>query len=116
MMRAGLTTALVVVLSACWANRIPPALLTRYEASVSRAEALGALGLPAARLHLELARQQAATAKLLAAGGDSRSGVVMARAQVDAEVSLSMAREVSMHVCASRVAADLLAIQDNGGP
>ena len=71
--------------------------------------------MPAARLHLELARHELATAEQLASDGDPRAGLALACAQVDAEVSVAMAREALLHVDALRAAVDLLAIQDKGG-
>jgi len=104
----------VIAVSGCAAFQIPSERLERSEASIRGAEEVGALGVPAARLHLQMARDQTATAKQMAADGDERSVLVLARAESDAELAIGMAREVSVHNEAVRAAEDLKAVHARG--
>jgi hypothetical protein len=71
---------------------------------------------PEARLHLQLAKDQTETAKKMAANGEERSLLVLARAESDAELALGLAREVSVHAEAVRANDDLKAVRDRGTP
>ncbi len=97
----------VVALSGCAAIQIPPERLERTQASVRGAEELGASGVPAAKLHLQYAKDQTEVAKKLADEGDERAILVMARAEADAELALVLAREQSTHREAMEAAEDL---------
>jgi hypothetical protein len=69
---------------------------------------------PNARLHLQLAKDQTDTAKKMAANGEERSLIVLARAESDAELALGLAREVSVHADAVRAAEDLQVVRERG--
>jgi len=97
----------LLAVSGCAAIKIPPASLERNEATIRGAEEVGALGVPAARLHLQMAKDQTATAKQLAAEGDERALLVLARAESDAELALGMAREAAVRTNAWKAADDL---------
>ncbi len=57
------------------------------------AEAVGVTVNPQAQLHLKLAEEQIARAKVLIANGDNeRAGYVLARAKGDADLALALAR------------------------
>ena len=101
-------------LAGCTAVQIPADRLEHSESSIRGAEEVGASGVPAARLHLQLAKDQTDTAKKMAAGGEKRSLLVLARAESDAELALGLAREVSVHQDALRAAEDLKSVRDRG--
>jgi len=103
-------------LAACTAVQIPADRLERSQASIRGAEEVGASGVPAAKLHLQLAKDQTDTAKKMAAGGDQRALLVLARAESDSELAIGLAREVSVHVDATRAAGDLKAVRERGTP
>lgn len=116
-MTKNLFTALAVLaLTGCAAIQIPPERLERSQASIRGAEELGASTVPAAKLHLQYAKDQTETAKRLADNGDERAILVMARAESDAELALVLAREVSTHREALQAAEDLKAVQARGAP
>ena len=113
-----LSTALSAALSAmgCAAIPLPVETLQRNEASIRGAEEVGALKVPAAKLHLQMAIDQTAMAKRLAADGDKRATLVAARAQADAELALVLAREATVHSEALRAAEDLKLVQSRPTP
>lgn len=116
-MKTRLMLSLVVIgLTSCATIQIPPDRLEGSEASIRSAEELGALNVPAARLHLELAKDEAALAREMAAKGDERAVLVLARAEADAELALGLAREVAVHADAVRANEDLKAVQARGTP
>jgi hypothetical protein len=105
-----------VALLGCATTPIPTDRLEHSEASIRGAEEIGAMGVPAARLHLQLAKDQTETAKKMAAHGDQRAVLVLARAESDAELALGLAREVAVHADALRAAEDLKAVHARGTP
>ena len=110
-------TAIVLAVlagSGCAAFQIPSDQLERNQASIRGAEEVGAMSVPSARLHLQMAKDQTATAKQIAAAGDERAVLVLARAQSDAELALAMAREASVHADALKAADELKAVQARG--
>lgn len=115
-MKKLLTAVAVLALTGCAAIQIPPERLERSQASIRGAEELGASGVPAAKLHLQLAKDQTESAKRLADEGDERAVLLMARAEADAELALVLAREVSTHRDAMQAAEDLKAVQARGTP
>jgi hypothetical protein len=102
--------------SGCAAIQIPPERLEQNEASMRGAEELGASGVPAARLHLQLAKEQTEKAKQLAAAGDERATRMLDRAHADAELAIAMAREASVHADAQKAAAALKAVESRDAP
>ena len=106
----------VLGLAGCATVMIPPASLERSEASIRGAEEVGALGVPAAKLHLQLAKDQTETAKKMAASGDERAELVLARAESDSELALVLAREASVHTDALKATEDLKAVRARGTP
>jgi hypothetical protein len=95
---------------------VPPYQLDRTLASIRGAEEIGALGVPAAALHLQLAKDETEEAQKMATSGDQRSVLVMARAQSDAELALGLAREVKVHGDALRAGEELKAVRARGNP
>lgn len=105
-----------VALTGCASLQIPPEKLERSEAAIRSAEEVGAAKVPAAKLHIQLARDQTEAAKKLAASGDTRALLVLDRAQSDAELALVLAREVATHGDAVKAAEDLRALQTRTTP
>ena len=105
-----------LALGGCATVQIPADRLEGSEASIRGAEETGASGVPAAKLHLQLAKDQTETAKKMAANGDERSLLVLARAEADAELALGLAREAAVHGDALRAAEDLKAVKARGTP
>jgi hypothetical protein len=103
-------------LTGCATVQIPPDRLESSEASIRGAEEMGAANVPAAKLHVQLARDQTAQAKKLALDGDKRALLVLARAESDAELALGLAREVSVRGEAQRAADDLNALRARPAP
>ncbi len=100
-----------LALAGCATVQLPADRLQGSEASIRSAEELGASNVPAARLHLQLAKDETLAAKKLASGGDPRAELVLARAEADAELALGLARQVSVHSEALRAEEDLKAVR-----
>jgi len=105
-----------LALAGCASAPMPAAELQRSDASIRGAEEVGALGVPDARLHLELAKDQAAAGKKMAAHGRTRAVLVLARAESDAELAMGIAREAAVHASALKAAEDLKALRARGNP
>ena len=114
MMKELMMSLAVLGLAGCTTVQLPADRLEHSEASIRGAEEVGASGVPAARLHLQLAKEQTDTAKKMAASGEKRAVLVLARAESDAELAIGLAREVSVHVEAVRATEDLKAVRDHG--
>jgi len=111
-----LAAVAALTIAGCAAVVIPPAQLASTEASIRGAQEMGAEGLPAAKLHLQLARDQTDAAKKMASSGDRRAVLVLARAESDAELALGLARENSVHVEATKASQDLAAVNARSAP
>ena len=111
-----MTALAVLALAGCATVPIPAYQLERAEASIRGAEEVGALGVPAARLHLQLAKDETDTAKKMASRGDDRAVLVMARAESDAELAMGIAREAAVHASALKATEDLKAVRARGNP
>jgi len=114
MMKELMMSLAVIGLAGCTAVQIPADRLEHSEASIRGAEEVGASGVPKAKLHLQLAKDQTDTAKKMAANGEQRALLVLARAESDAELALGLAREVSIHADSMRAADDLKAVRERG--
>jgi hypothetical protein len=114
MMKELMLSFALLGLAGCTAVQLPADRLEHSEASIRGAEEVGASGVPAAKLHLQLAKDQTDTAKKMAAGGEKRAVLVLARAESDAELAIGLAREVSVHADAQRAAEDLKAVRERG--
>lgn len=95
----------VLLLGGCAAIRLPADRVERSEAGIRLAEEAGALEVPAARLQVQLAKEQLAKARRLAAAGDGRAALVLERAAVDSELAVELAREAAVHAEALRATA-----------
>jgi hypothetical protein len=79
---------------ACGGAAVPQESLTAAQASVKGAEVGGANEDPKAQLHLKLANEQIEKAKKLIADGDNEEAArVIDRAQVDADLALTLAQQ-----------------------
>jgi len=91
--RIGIGGLLAVMAVACGGAQLDQARATNVQAAMSAAEAVGAEQQPKASLELQLAREQLAQAKRLAAdGSEAEANLLLERAQVDAELALQLAR------------------------
>jgi len=109
----------VLGFTGCASVQLPSDQIERFDTSVRSAKEMGALslpitrehygalGMPAAKAHLELAKDQAEVAKTMAAAGDSRAVLFLARAQSEADLAVGLARQAAMHSRALQAAADL---------
>lgn len=83
----------VLALSACGGGTLPRDQLTSAESAVRAAEVGGAADNPKAALHLKYARDQVAEAKRLIDEEDFEAAEpLLARAEVDGELALALAR------------------------
>ena len=92
----------------CASFQLPADQIEHYEASVRVAQKIGAVHVPAqkghlggygmsfAKEHLILADDEAAVAKAMAADGDARATLLLARAQSDVDLSIGLTREAAM--------------------
>jgi hypothetical protein len=78
----------------CGSYPPPTERLTTAEAAIRGAEELGATRVPRAALHLQLAQEQTEKAKrLMQDGYNERAELTLKRAQADAELAISIAKE-----------------------
>ena len=111
-----LTALALLGAAGCASVQIPADQLERSQASIRGAEETGAEGVPAAKLHLQLAKDQTESAKKMAANGNDRAVLVLARAEADGELALVLAREVAVHGSALQATEDLKALHARGTP
>ena len=79
--------------SACGGAAVPQDKLTSAEAAVRAAEVGGAADNPQAALHLKYARDQIAEAqKLIEDDENAAAGMLLSRAEIDAELALALSR------------------------
>ena len=84
----------VVLATACGGAAVPQETLTAAKAAVTGAEVAGAGTEPEAALHLKLAKEQVTKAEALIKDGDNEEAArVIDRAQADADLALSLAKE-----------------------
>lgn len=86
--------AVLVFLVACGGAPSPDRELVAAEAAIRGAQEIGAPSIPDASLHLRLAERQVDKAKaLMRDGNNGRATLMLMRAQADAELAVSLARE-----------------------
>jgi hypothetical protein len=110
MMHRGTSPLLIAgVLSAgCSAAPLPVERMASAEAGIRGATEVGAEAVPQAALHLKMARDQVAQAQALNRAGENERAVMMlARAEADAELALSLTRESAARAEASAVLAQV---------
>jgi len=90
----GLALLVLAPLSACGSYPPPTERMTTSEAAIRAADEVGAGKVPRAALHLKLAQEQTDKARrLMEEGYNERAELTLKRAQSDAELALSIARE-----------------------
>jgi hypothetical protein len=107
-------TALCGAVTACGGGYPEPRnQLTASEAAVRAAEEVGAQSSPQSALHLKRAREQVDDGKtLIREGENERAEWVMRRAESDADLALSLAREENRRKKAAETKEDLVRLQD----
>lgn len=110
------TLLAMLTLCGCAGVQLGGERLDRSEATIQSATALGADRLPDASAHLQLAREQTAEARALAAAGDDRAPRVLARAQADADLAVALAQEPSVRAQAVRAQQDLESVRARPAP
>jgi Domain of unknown function (DUF4398) len=105
-----LFAALLAFGAGCGASYPPPTgRMADSESAVRAAQEVGGQNEPQAALHLKLAQEQIDQAKQLVADGDNqRADFVLMRADADAELAVSLAREATARA-AAKTAQDQLA-------
>ena len=79
---------------ACGSYPAPTERVASAEAAIRGAQEVGASSVPAAALSVKLAQEEVQKAKQLMQDGDNkRAELILMRAQADAELALSQARE-----------------------
>ncbi len=94
----------------CASLPLPQDQVDRYEESVEAAKEMGVLklqadeghrgpfGLSQSHAHMLLAEDELAVAKDMAAHGDTRGALLLARAQSDVDLALELARETKLRL------------------
>jgi Domain of unknown function (DUF4398) len=107
-----LLCALVVGIWGCGGSAPPERELITAEATVRGAQEVGARNLPRSSLYLKLAERQLEKAKTLIADGyNDRAKLVLKRAQADADLALSTAREEAAVTDARKMSEALAELQ-----
>jgi hypothetical protein len=77
----------------CGSAAMPSAKMTDAKSEIKAADAVGAAHVPQAALHLKLARDETARAEaLLKQGDEEEADLMLDRARIDAELSMTLAR------------------------
>ncbi len=96
MIRSGFVVIALGLTTGCASSVMSPPKLAAAEASVRGAEEVDAEAEPRAGLQLKLAQDQLAEAKILSKNGDGEEADrMLARAQVDADLAIALAKEAS---------------------
>ena len=98
-MRIVIPLVLLAVTSVgCGAAPVPASgTLTQTQSAIRAAEEVGAGRVPKAQLHLKMAKDQVATAQALHNDGEEEeAAVIFARAALDAELALTLAKEANV--------------------
>jgi len=77
------------------------------QADIGRAEAGGAPGVPDAKLHLQLAQEDLQKSKALIDNDNKRAASLIAVARVEAQLALSMAKQMQAQDAAKKAQDDL---------
>jgi hypothetical protein len=105
---------LVALLAAgCGSYPAPTAKMSSAEAAMRSATEVGAAKVPQAQLHVKLAEEQLAKAKQLMQSGDNeRAESLLVRAQADAELALSLAKQANAQTDAQRALDEVKTAKD----
>jgi len=102
----------VVFTAGCSSAPAPDSRLASSQAAVRGAREVGAESVPQASLHLKFSEEQISQARaMIAEGNNEQADLVLQRAQADAELALSLARESAVTADAQRVLAQVQQIR-----
>jgi hypothetical protein len=95
--------AVSLVTLGCASYPIPTQALADAQSAERSASELGAMGQPAAKLHLRLAQEQIAEASTcMKAGDNERADALLLRAKSDAELAIALTRDQGAKTDAQR--------------
>jgi len=106
--------ALGFVLTGCATIPLPAEELERTHATIRSAEVLGADRIPTAKLHLQFAKDEQASAKNLAARGDERALTMLSCAQADADLAVVLAHEAQVREQTIKSAQEVSTLRERG--
>jgi hypothetical protein len=117
-LRATLVLAFTALTAACGSSYpVPNDRIASSEAAVRGAQEVGAQNEPKAALHLKLAQEDIAQAKKLSQDGDNkRADTLLTRAQSEAELALSLAREASAKAEAQQAIDQVTKLKSSSAP
>ena len=105
-------SALMFIALGCGSSPVPVEKMASSEAAIRAAREMGAPDEPKAALHLRLAQEALDQAKALSKEGDNeRAETVLMRAQSDAELALTLAREKKSKAEAEKALEQVRALQ-----
>lgn len=113
-----LKTSIVVLIAGmvagCASYPAPTQKMVDAEAAIRSAKEVGAEKVPKAQLHATLAQEQVDKAKKLMNDGDNqRAEMLLLRAQSDAELSLTLAKQEAAKADAQKTSEELKKAKDN---
>jgi hypothetical protein len=107
-MRIAVIACLSTFALACGSSFPPPNdEWAAAQTDIGRAEAGGAPGVPDAKLHLQLAQEDLQKSKALIDNDNKRAASLIAVARVEAQLALSMAKQVQAQDAAKKAQDDL---------
>lgn len=106
-----------VLLAGCGSTAPPTERLVSTESAIRGAQELGAKDVPRASLYLKLAQEQLEEAKALIQDKEhKRADLVLQRAQIDAELSVALARESTTRNEAQQALEQVHKLKDRSKP
>ena len=116
MRRAIVGAGLLLGVAGCaGAQKVPTEALVDSQVSIRAAEEAGAIQVPDAARHLELAKEQTREAReLLDDGKREEAALYLQRAEADAELAVALAREAPARAEAQRAKEQVQALQRSG--
>jgi len=117
MRRAIVGAGLLLGVAGCAGNqKVPTEALVDSQVSIRAAEEAGAVQVPDAARHLELAKEQTREAReLLDDGKREEAALYLQRAEADAELAVALAREAPARAEAQRAKEQVQALQQREG-
>ena len=92
--RIGFTLSTVLAVMGCGSSEVPAKQMAESEAAIRAASEVGAQENPQAALHLKLARDRYEQAQAASKDGEQENAkVLLEKAEVDAELALSLTRK-----------------------
>ena len=116
MRRAIVGAGLLLGMAGCaGGQKVPTEALVDSQVSIRAAEEAGAIQVPDAARHLELAKEQTREAReLLDDGKREEAALYLQRAEADAELAVALAREAPARAEAQRAKEQVQALQRSG--